>query len=56
MDIHILDKAIFVNDKNGPLGFTIITENTVLLGNFSMRPEITDQRIGYTANVFCPRF
>jgi len=56
MDIHILDNPIFVNDKNGSFGLAFITENTVLLGNFSMRPEITDQWIGYTANVFCPRF
>jgi len=40
MDVHIADDAVWINDKNGALGISLAPQDTKLLGNPPMRPEI----------------
>ena len=52
--IHITDDALFVDDKERAFGHAFVLQHAVALGYRAVRPEVAQQRVGDTAEVFCP--
>lgn len=54
LNINIANNTCFIDDKNGALGPSVITEDTKFAGNFTVRVKIAEQWIGYAAKAVCP--
>jgi hypothetical protein len=54
VDINIPDRAGFIDNKYGSLGFSLRAQNTVLLCDTAMRPEIAQQWIIDAPQAFGP--
>ena len=55
MNIDILDYSYAVNDKNSSLGGSIRTQNAISFGDCAMGPEIAQQWIMDSTQIFRPR-
>ena len=54
MDINITNDSGLIDDKEGTFAETFRAQHTVQFGNFSVRPEITEERIVNPSHAFSP--
>ncbi len=54
VDLPVLQRSFFVEDEDRPLGIAFRTEHIELSGDFTMRVEVTQERIGNATQVVGP--
>lgn len=56
MDINITNDTVFIDDKQGAFGVTILAQHAVLFGDLAMRPKIAQKRIVNSTQAVGPGF
>lgn len=54
MDIDVSDNTLLIQDEDCPFRIPFPAQHTIPFGNFTVWPEITQQRVGDSAQAFCP--